>query len=88
MKTIWGIVLCILGGIAWIGQLISALWPAIAERLTITETPDAVDPAFYVDIRAEAFWDIAILWVLPAAGILLMTGNGRQSIENRLIAGH
>ena len=32
-------------------------------------------PAFYADVRGEAFWDMAILWTLPVAGILLLVNS-------------
>ena len=65
MNLAWGITLVILCGFAWIGQIISAIWPARAAALGIRESVDDVDPAFYADAGGEALWDIAILWILP-----------------------
>ena len=33
------------------------------------------DPAFHADVRGEAFWDMAILWTLPVAGMLLVVNS-------------
>jgi hypothetical protein len=75
MYTFWGILIFILGLIAWAGQIISAISPQLAAQLGITETESEVDPAFHADIRAEAFWDSIVLWTFPLAGILLALNN-------------
>lgn len=72
MKIIWGITLTILSSIGYFGQLITAIWPHTAARLGLTERENDVDPTFYADVRGEAFWDSAILWILPLAGVLLI----------------
>ena len=71
MTTIWGIILFIISSIGYVGQVISAIWPGTAVKLGLTEAEADVDPAFYADMRGEAFWDTAILWTLPVAGVLL-----------------
>ena len=75
MTTIWGIILFIISSIGYVGQVISAIWPETGVKLGLTEAEADVDPAFYADIRGEAFWDTVILWTLPAAGILLALNN-------------
>ena len=73
MNLIWGGVLIVFTLIlCWLGQVISALWPTAATKAGLTEPEDEVDPTYYVDVRGEAYWDMAILWTLPAAGILLI----------------
>ena len=75
MNIIWGIILTILSSIGYFGQVITAFWPDTASRLGLAEPETEVDPAFYADVRGEAFWDTAILWTLPVAGVLLLLNN-------------
>ena len=75
MTTIWCVILFIITTIGYIGQAITAFWPGTAVKLGLTESEADVDPAFYADVRGEAFWDTAVLWTLPAAGILLLLDN-------------
>ncbi len=75
MTIIWGIIVVVLALLAWGGQTISWFLPRTAERLALTEPEDAVEPAFYADVRAEALWDALTLWVAAVAGVLLIAGN-------------
>lgn len=75
MNIIWGVILFFLTAIGYFGQVISAFWPNKAVELGLTEPEADVDPTFYADVRGEAFWDTAILWILPVAGVLLMLNN-------------
>ena len=74
-SIIWGIILTVLSSIGYFGQVITAFWPETASRLGLTEPERDVDPTFYADVRGEAFWDTAILWTLPVAGVLLLLNN-------------
>ena len=76
MFTTIAIVAILLGLLAWVGQLLSALVPSIAARLGLIENPRDVDPAFYADARGEAIWDTFVLWTLPLAGLLLLLDHG------------
>ena len=75
MHIIWGVILTIVSSLGWIGQLISAINPILAESLGLTEVKSDVDPTFYADVRGEAYWDTLVLWILPVAGILLTMNN-------------
>lgn len=75
MNIIWGVILTIISSLGWLGQVISAVKPALAEKLGLTELEAEVDPAFYADVRGEALWDAVILWTLPTAGVLLTLNN-------------
>jgi hypothetical protein len=75
MNIIWGIILFIISSIGYFGQVISAFWPGTATKLGLTEAEADVDPTFYADVRGEAFWDTAILWTLPVAGVLLVLNS-------------
>ena len=75
MNIIWGVILTLLSSIAYFGQVLSAFWPKTAAKLGLTEPEAQVDPTFYADMRGEAFWDTAILWTLPVAGVLLILNS-------------
>ena len=75
MNTIWGLALILISGLAFLGQFISALWPATAAQLGLSEPEGDVDRTFYADGRGEAWWDIATLWTLPFAGVLMLLDN-------------
>ena len=75
LHIVWGVILVIISSIGYFGQLISAIWPETAEKLGLTEPEADVDPTFHADVRGEAYWDTAILWILPVAGVLLLLNN-------------
>ena len=75
MDIAWGIVLIVLSLICWGGQALSLFAPAAAERMSVTEPEEAVEPAFYADVRGEAAWDTLTLWIPVAAGVLLIAGS-------------
>ena len=75
MKIIWGVILTAISSIGYFGQAITAFWPGTATKLGLTEPEADVDPTFYADVRGEAFWDTAILWTLPVAGVLLVLNS-------------
>ncbi len=75
MNIVWGIILTIISSIGYFGQAITAFWPETATKLGLTEPETDVDSTFYADVRGEAFWDTAMLWILPVAGILLIFNN-------------
>jgi hypothetical protein len=75
MNILWGIILTILSSIGYFGQVLTAFWPDTAAKLGLTEPESEVDPAFFADVRGEAFWDTAILWTLPVAGVLLILNS-------------
>lgn len=72
MEVAWGIVIVVLGLVAWGGQTISWLAPEAAVRWSLTEAEATVEPVYWADIRGEALWDLSTLWTLPVAGILLL----------------
>ena len=75
MHIIWGVILFIISSIGYFGQAITAFWPGTATRLGLAEPEADVDPTFYADVRGEAYWDTAILWTLPVAGVLLVLNS-------------
>jgi hypothetical protein len=76
MNIIWGAILIIFTGIlCWLGQVINATSPTLAAKLGLAEPESDVDPTYFVDGRGEAIWDALILWMLPAAGLLLILNS-------------
>ena len=75
MEIAWGIVVIVLSVICWGGQTLALLAPSPAERLGVTEPEEAVEPAFYADVRGEAAWDALTLWITIVAGVLLIAGS-------------
>ena len=72
MNVIWGIVVVALSLLAWAGQTLAWFAPSTAVRWQLMEAEDDVEPTFWADIRAEALWDAMTLWVMVAAGVLLI----------------
>jgi hypothetical protein len=75
VDLIWGIVIVVLGLLAWGGQTLTWLSPVTATRLSLVEAEDSVEAVYWADIRGEALWDLLTLWTLVAAGILLIVGH-------------
>ena len=74
--TIWGWVLVVFG-IVWLGQLMTAISPKASAKFGFSEPRADVDSTFFLDIKAEAFWDALIFWTLPAAGLLIILNDDR-----------
>jgi hypothetical protein len=72
MNVIWGIVVVASSLLAWAGQTLAWFSPSTAVRWQLMEAEDDVEPAYWADIRAEALWDVMALWVMAAAGALLI----------------
>ena len=75
MNLIWGIILVSVTLKCWVGQIIIAISPKVAEKIRIVEPESDLDKTFFADMRGEAIWDALILWTLPFAGILLIIDN-------------
>jgi hypothetical protein len=71
----WGVVIVVLGTLAWAGQALAWLWPSRAARIGLVEAEASVEPAYWADIRGEALWDLLSLWTLAIAGLLLVIGD-------------
>jgi hypothetical protein len=75
MDIIWGLIVLVVSLFGWFGQAITAFSPSTAVKYGLTEPEEDVDPAFYADVRGEAFWDTISTWPLPVAGLLLLMGE-------------
>lgn len=72
MSTAWGVVVVLLSVLAWGGQVVSWLAPETAIRWSVMEAEEDVEPAFWADVRGEAWWDAFTLWIMVLAGTLLI----------------
>ena len=75
MRIVLGIVCVLLGGWAWIGQIITIISYPLAGKLRLQEPVETIDP---ICQRAEintAKWDLFVLWTLLATGILMLANH-------------
>jgi len=76
MVTIIGILILILGLIAWLGQSLAFFAPSVAVKLGVLEPEADVDPTLHImEARAEGLVDILLTWTLPAAALLMILGH-------------
>ncbi len=61
--------------LVYIGQVVSVVNPQMAQRLRLQERDSQSDPLFRGLEHWTAGWDLLTLWVLPSAGILLLTDH-------------
>lgn len=74
MRSIFAI-LCLLGLLLYVGQLISVASFSLAQRLGLQESPEYADPLSSLLELWAARWDLLWLWTLPAAGILMLMNH-------------
>jgi hypothetical protein len=61
------------GLIAWLGQAISFLAPALAVKLKVLEPEGEVDSTLWIiEARAMGLCDVLLGWTLPASAVLLL----------------
>ena len=66
---------CLLFGLfGLVGQLISTVDFKLAQRLGLQEPAEDSDPLYSRLELQTARWDLAVLWTLPLAGVLMLTG--------------
>jgi len=76
MNQTWGFILIIFTLImGWMMQVLVTVVPSFAAKFGIIEPEEGLDPTFFIDVQGEALWDALSLWVLPVAGILLVSGS-------------
>jgi hypothetical protein len=73
--VILGLVVVILAGVCWGGQVLAWLAPKAAVRWGLKETESDVEPVFFADLEAEARWDAIALWPMVVAGVLLASDH-------------
>lgn len=72
MEMVLGALLIVLGLLAWGGQGLAWFAPRTAEKLSLTEGEETVEPLYWADGQGEALWDFLTLWTLVVAGVLLL----------------
>jgi hypothetical protein len=76
MNQTWGIILIIFTlFIGWMMQVLVTVAPTFAAKFGLIEPEEGIDRTFFMDAKGEALWDALSLWVLPVAGILLVSGS-------------
>lgn len=76
MITALGIVVLIVGLIAWIGQSLAFLAPVTAVKLGVLEPKEQIDPTLYViEAKAEGLNDMLLTWTLPLSALLMLLGH-------------
>lgn len=71
-----GILVLVLGLIAWLGQMLAFLLPSVAVKLGVLEPESEVDPTLYImEGKVEAIVDILLIWTLPAAALLMILNH-------------
>jgi len=69
------VVVTALSLLCWGGQVVVVVAPDRAIDLGLLEEEAAVESAFWADARGEALWDVATLWSMVVAGVLLAAGS-------------
>lgn len=75
MAILWGVLVTALSLLCWGGQVVVVAAPNRAIDLGLLEDETAVESAFWADARGEALWDVATLWSMVVAGVLLAAGS-------------
>ncbi len=76
MVTAVGILVLVLGLIAWIGQSLAFLAPTIAVRIGVLEPEGEIDSTLrIVEAKAEGLMDLLLAWTLPASALLMLLGH-------------
>jgi hypothetical protein len=65
----------LVGGLGFIGQLVSSLDFKLAQRLGLQERDEATEPIYRRLERNTARWDSLVLWTIPVAAILMLVGH-------------
>lgn len=74
MRTIVGM-LCLVGWLLYIGQLISVANFSLAQRIGLQESSEHADPLFNNLELWTARWDLLWFWTLPVAGVLMLANH-------------
>lgn len=68
-----GIVVIVLGLIAWIGQGLVFFAPDTAQKFGLVEPREDMDETFYIiETKSIGLADILLAWTLPLAGFLMI----------------
>lgn len=72
MRIAIGLVCVVFGGVGLIGQMVSAVDFRLAQRWGLQEKDEETDPLHRRLELNTARWDLLVIWLLPAAGILML----------------
>ncbi len=75
MQIFLGWIALSLGGLLFVGQLVSSLNFGLAQKLGFQENPEFADAILQRSEQYTAYWDIVTLGWFPLAGILMITNH-------------
>ena len=75
VRFMWGVILFSVTLKVWVGQIIIAISPSIAERIRVIEPISKVDKCYFVNMRGDALWNMFFLWILPVSGFFLIINH-------------
>lgn len=76
MRIALGIVAVVVGAVGFLGQLVSAIDFSLGQRLGFQEGDEHTDSLYRRLEHNTARWDVAVLWTMPVAGVLMLMGHG------------
>ena len=72
MEIVWGVVLIVLGLLAWGGQGLSYFAPGTAEKLNLTEGKERSSRSSGLMAKVKRSGSFSFRWILVVAGVLLL----------------
>ena len=72
MLAVTGVIALMFGLLGYGGQLISSIDFQLAQRLGLQEKDEDTEPLYRRLELNTARWDLAVLWTLPVAGLLII----------------
>ena len=66
-----GGIVAALSMICWGGRVVAWLVPEAGNAHELLEARDDLEPLYWSELRGEIAWDVATLWSMVAAGVLL-----------------
>ena len=73
MVTATGILILIIGLVAWLGQTLAFLTPRFAVKLGVLERKEGIDASLYViEAKAEGLVDMLLTWTFPLSALLML----------------
>lgn len=75
LQTLVGLLWVTVGLLLFVGQVISVVNFPLAQRLGLQEDPETADPMSSRLELMTARWDIALLWLQPISGLLMLLDN-------------
>lgn len=76
MMTFIGVIVVLVGLIAWVGQSFSFIVPSLATKFGLLEPQEEMDETLYIiEAKALSLNDMLLTWTLPLSGVLMLLNN-------------